>query len=90
MQDVPSNVRMQRLTKQAQIWQIYTHMPLPPCAICAHAPMQGPLLEANKVDIGVVTAIAAPAALNIFFHGDGGHGGALLMPYRCAQLLIIL
>lgn len=43
---------------------------------------QGPLLEQENLDIGVVTAIAAPAALNVEFHGDGGHGGALLMPYR--------
>lgn len=43
---------------------------------------QGPLLEQEGLDIGVVTAIAAPAALNVEFFGDGGHGGALLMPYR--------
>eukprot|EP00199_Chlamydomonas_sp_CCMP681_P000954 CAMPEP_0119102132 /NCGR_PEP_ID=MMETSP1180-20130426/986_1 /TAXON_ID=3052 ORGANISM="Chlamydomonas cf sp, Strain CCMP681" /NCGR_SAMPLE_ID=MMETSP1180 /ASSEMBLY_ACC=CAM_ASM_000741 /LENGTH=450 /DNA_ID=CAMNT_0007086367 /DNA_START=50 /DNA_END=1402 /DNA_ORIENTATION=+ len=43
---------------------------------------QGPELEANQIDIGVVTAIAAPAALNILFHGDGGHAGAQLMPLR--------
>eukprot|EP00798_Chlamydomonas_sp_ICE-L_P014523 gene14524-20554_t len=43
---------------------------------------QGPLLEAEKVDIGIVTAIAAPAALEVEFHGDGGHAGALLMPFR--------
>lgn len=44
--------------------------------------MQGPLLEAEGKDVGVVTAIAAPAAFDIYFHGDGGHAGALLMPYR--------
>ena len=43
---------------------------------------QGPELEAQGVDIGVVTAIAAPAALKISFHGDGGHAGAQLMPLR--------
>eukprot|EP00195_Chlamydomonas_chlamydogama_P017271 CAMPEP_0202902448 /NCGR_PEP_ID=MMETSP1392-20130828/16857_1 /ASSEMBLY_ACC=CAM_ASM_000868 /TAXON_ID=225041 /ORGANISM="Chlamydomonas chlamydogama, Strain SAG 11-48b" /LENGTH=439 /DNA_ID=CAMNT_0049589209 /DNA_START=61 /DNA_END=1376 /DNA_ORIENTATION=+ len=43
---------------------------------------QGPLLEQEQVDIGVVTAIAAPAALNVEFYGDGGHAGALLMPHR--------
>lgn len=61
-------------------------VPRPPtCVLRAAAPpAQGPLLEAEGVDIGIVTAIAAPAALNIQFHGDGGHAGALLMPYRCA------
>jgi len=43
---------------------------------------QGPLLEAEGLDIGVVSAIAAPAALEVRFYGDGGHAGALLMPYR--------
>ena len=44
--------------------------------------LQGPLLEAEGLDIGVVSAIAAPAALEVRFYGDGGHAGALLMPYR--------
>jgi ureidoglycolate amidohydrolase len=43
---------------------------------------QGPLLEQKEVNIGVVSAIAAPAALEVRFSGDGGHAGALLMPYR--------
>lgn len=43
---------------------------------------QGPLLEAEGTQLGIVTAIAAPAALRVFFSGDGGHAGALLMPYR--------
>ncbi|KAF8068205.1 hypothetical protein HT031_001891 [Scenedesmus sp. PABB004] len=43
---------------------------------------QGPTLEAEGVDIGVVTAIAAPAALEVTFSGDGGHAGAQLMPLR--------
>lgn len=30
-----------------------------------------------------MTAIAAPAALEVEFFGDGGHAGAQLMPYRC-------
>jgi ureidoglycolate amidohydrolase len=51
-------------------------------AICVITICQGPLLEAEGVDIGIVTAIAAPAALKIDFQGDGGHAGALLMPYR--------
>ncbi|WIA31131.1 hypothetical protein OEZ86_001151 [Tetradesmus obliquus] len=43
---------------------------------------QGPLLEQERTDIGVVTAIAAPAALEVHFYGDGGHAGAQLMPLR--------
>jgi ureidoglycolate amidohydrolase len=43
---------------------------------------QGPLLGDGGLDIGIVTAIAAPAALRITFNGDGGHAGALLMPRR--------
>ena len=43
---------------------------------------QGPLLERNKQDIGIVTAIAAPATLHITLGGFGGHAGALLMPDR--------
>ncbi|ESQ44672.1 hypothetical protein EUTSA_v10003195mg [Eutrema salsugineum] len=41
---------------------------------------QGPILEDE--DIGVVTAIAAPASLKVEFEGSGGHAGAVLMPYR--------
>jgi len=43
---------------------------------------QGPHLEREGLKIGVVTAIAAPAALRVIFHGDGGHAGAVLMPDR--------
>ena len=43
---------------------------------------QGPELEKEGLDIGVVTAIAAPAALKVEFKGDGGHAGAQLMPLR--------
>lgn len=43
---------------------------------------QGPRLEAEGAAIGVVQAIAAPAALRVSFHGDGGHAGAQLMPLR--------
>ena len=43
---------------------------------------QGPELEKESKDIGIVTAIAAPAALKVEFHGDGGHAGAQLMPLR--------
>ena len=43
---------------------------------------QGPLLEQHGSDIGIVTAIAAPATLRILLTGEGGHAGAVLMPQR--------
>jgi len=43
---------------------------------------QGPLLEQKKMPIGVVTAIAAPAALRVDLTGPGGHAGTVLMPDR--------
>ena len=43
---------------------------------------QGKLLEQEQFDLGVVTAIAAPAALRIEITGEGGHAGAVLMPQR--------
>ena len=43
---------------------------------------QGPLLERAGLDIGIVTAIAAPAGLTIAIEGEGGHAGAVLMPDR--------
>ena len=38
---------------------------------------QGPHLEAEKKDIGIVEAIMAPALLRVEFTGRGGHGGDL-------------
>lgn len=43
---------------------------------------QGPLLERDKIPIGVVTAIAAPATLRVEMTGEGGHAGTVLMPDR--------
>ena len=43
---------------------------------------QGPILEARGLDIGIVTAIAAPASLRVHIEGEGGHAGAVLMPER--------
>jgi ureidoglycolate amidohydrolase len=55
---------------------------------------QGPLLEKEGLPIGIVTGIAAPAALRIIFEGEGGHAGAVLMPHRkdafCAAAEIVL
>ena len=43
---------------------------------------QGPILEREGSPIGIVTAIAAPAALRVTWEGEGGHAGAVLMPGR--------
>ncbi|KNA16532.1 hypothetical protein SOVF_088190 [Spinacia oleracea] len=43
---------------------------------------QGPILEAEGIPIGIVTAIAAPASIKVDFEGEGGHAGAALMPNR--------
>ena len=43
---------------------------------------QGPILEQEQCDAGIVTAIAAPATLRIQIQGEGGHAGAVLMPQR--------
>ncbi|OYV06889.1 MAG: Zn-dependent hydrolase [Verrucomicrobiales bacterium VVV1] len=48
---------------------------------------QGPILEAEGLDVGVVEKIAAPAAFRIRLTGQGGHAGAVLMPGRRDALL---
>jgi N-carbamoyl-L-amino-acid hydrolase len=55
---------------------------------------QGPLLERDGEQIGIVTSIAAPAGYRFAIEGFGGHAGALLMPHRkdalCAASELIL
>jgi N-carbamoyl-L-amino-acid hydrolase len=57
---------------------------------------QGPLLEEDKIDVGLVTHIAAPASMRILIEGEGGHAGARLMPGRrdalaaAAELILAL
>ncbi len=48
---------------------------------------QGPRLERQGRDIGVVTAIAAPATMRLTLEGEGGHAGAVLMDERRDALL---
>jgi ureidoglycolate amidohydrolase len=43
---------------------------------------QGPLLEEEEIDLGLVTHIAAPASLRVVIEGEGGHAGGKLMPGR--------
>jgi len=55
---------------------------------------QGPILEQQKIPLGIVTSIAAPASLRISIEGVGGHAGGVLMPERkdalCAAAELIL
>lgn len=55
---------------------------------------QGPLLEQQRIPVGIVTRIAAPASLRVFIEGAGGHAGAVLMEDRkdalCAAAELIL
>ncbi|MEI9863954.1 MAG: hydantoinase/carbamoylase family amidase [Limisphaerales bacterium] len=48
---------------------------------------QGPILEKEKISIGIVEKIAAPSTLRIQLTGVGGHAGATLMPGRRDALL---
>lgn len=57
---------------------------------------QGPLLEQEGIDLGLVTGIAAPASLRVVIEGEGGHAGGKLMPGRkdalaaAAELILAL
>jgi ureidoglycolate amidohydrolase len=55
---------------------------------------QGPLLEKEGLPLGIVTSIAAPAAMRISIEGEGGHAGGVLMPDRkdafCGAAEIVL
>ena len=55
---------------------------------------QGPMLERERIPLGIVTKIAAPASARITVEGAGGHAGGVLMPDRrdalCAAAELIL
>ena len=57
---------------------------------------QGPILEQEGIDLGLVTHIAAPASMRLHVEGEGGHAGARLMPGRkdalaaAAELILAL
>jgi N-carbamoyl-L-amino-acid hydrolase len=57
---------------------------------------QGPHLEQEGLDVGLVTHIAAPASQRIVIEGEGGHAGGKLMPGRkdalaaAAELILAL
>ena len=43
---------------------------------------QGPILEREKLPLGIVTKIAAPASLYVTIEGVSGHAGSVPMPDR--------
>ena len=45
---------------------------------------QGPLLENEKKEVGIVTAIFGPSLVHVQFNGSGGHGGGMPMEFRPA------
>jgi ureidoglycolate amidohydrolase len=55
---------------------------------------QGPILEQQKIPLGIVQKIAAPASAKILIEGSGGHAGGVLMPDRrdalCAASELVL
>jgi ureidoglycolate amidohydrolase len=55
---------------------------------------QGPVLERERVPLGVVIKISAPASARVTIEGAGGHAGGVLMPDRrdalCAASELIL
>lgn len=57
---------------------------------------QGPMLEKEGIDVGLVTHIAAPASVRVVIEGEGGHAGSRLMPGRkdaltaAAELILAL
>jgi ureidoglycolate amidohydrolase len=55
---------------------------------------QGPLLERERIPLGVVTKIAAPASARVTIEGVGGHAGGVVMADRhdalCAAAELIL
>jgi ureidoglycolate amidohydrolase len=55
---------------------------------------QGPLMERDRIPLGIVTKIAAPASARITIEGSGGHAGGVVMPDRrdalCAASELIL
>jgi N-carbamoyl-L-amino-acid hydrolase len=48
---------------------------------------QGKRLERGGIDVGAVTAIAAPATLRVRYTGPGGHAGGVMMADRSDPLL---
>ena len=88
---------LEQLRKKAGFKGKLEDVKLPRCYYKAFLELhieQGPLLEREKVPLGIVTSIAAPASLRVSVEGAGGHAGGVLMPDRrdalCAAADLIL
>lgn len=80
MKSARSLPRLITIQTYSDVVQEYAHKALlkDPGSIAAFVELhieQGPHLEAEKKDIGIVEAIMAPALLRVEFTGRGGHGG---------------
>lgn len=95
--DAPRGLTLQQVRKQAGFSGSLGDVKLAPNYYASWVELhieQGPLLESEGVQLGVVTAIAAPASYRYTAEGFGGHAGALLMPDRrdalCAAAELVL
>jgi ureidoglycolate amidohydrolase len=100
--------RLPCATRKAAAWKSCARKPDSPAARIRRQPKgrfhqfvelhieQGPLLEQEGIDVGLVTHIAAPASQRIVIEGEGGHAGGKLMPGRkdalaaAAELILAL
>ena len=77
--------RPRRIAQQRRIHRLTRIGRLPPGRFHQFVELhieQGPLLEQEGIDVGLVTHIAAPASMRILIEGEGGHAGGKLMPGR--------
>ena len=93
----PTNLTLHQIRTAAGFTGSLDTVKLPPNYYHAWVELhieQGPLLERDGIDLGIVTNIAAPASSRYEITGFGGHAGALLMPDRrdalCAASELIL
>jgi ureidoglycolate amidohydrolase len=92
-----SGASVEQVRKQAGFCGEICDVELPPNCYKAFVELhieQGPILERERIPIGIVERIAAPASQMITIEGSGGHAGGVLMPDRhdalCAAAELIL
>jgi ureidoglycolate amidohydrolase len=95
--DAPAGLTLAQVREQAGFTGALNQVKLPSDYYHAWVELhieQGPLLEREGIELGIVTNIAAPASYRYTIEGFGGHAGALLMPDRrdalCGAAEIIL
>jgi ureidoglycolate amidohydrolase len=83
--DAPAGLTLAQVRAQAGFTGTLSDVKLAPDYYHAWVELhieQGPLLEREGIQLGIVTNIAAPASYRYTIEGFGGHAGALLMPDR--------